>query len=151
MSHRNVSDYAASAIGTSLVIASFAPAFLFPNLGGILAFSLNSGLCGLALLSSENALERYPREWERITLALWLAISPWLLGFHGAASTSGQALSALPSSSYQPPGRFPIRKKLREQKSWYRNRGSGKGNLLINRSQEHDSIEDQLEELGSRL
>ena len=88
MSHRNVSDYAASAIGTSLVIASFAPAFLFPNLGGILAFSLNSGLCGLALLSSENALERYPREWERITLALWLAISPWLLGFHGAASTT---------------------------------------------------------------
>lgn len=88
MSHRNVSDYAASAIGTSLVVVSLAPAFLLPNLSGILAFSLNSGLCGLALLSSENALERYPREWERITLALWLAISPWLLGFHGVASTT---------------------------------------------------------------
>ncbi|MFS8116113.1 SPW repeat protein [Rhizobium jaguaris] len=88
MSHRNVSDNAASAIGTSLVIASFVPAFLFPSLGGLLAFSLNSGLCGLALLSSENALERYPREWERITLGLWLGISPWVLGFHDVASTT---------------------------------------------------------------
>ncbi|MBB6303779.1 SPW repeat protein [Rhizobium leucaenae] len=88
MSHRNASDYAACATGTSLVIAAFALAFVAPDLGGLLAFSLNSGLCGLALLSSENALERYPREWERITLALWLAISPWLLGFHDAAGAT---------------------------------------------------------------
>lgn len=88
MSHRTVSDHAAIAIGTSLVIASFASALLFPNLDGLLAFSLNSGLCGLALLSSENALERYPREWERITLSMWLATFPWLPGFHGGVATA---------------------------------------------------------------
>ncbi|WP_168879182.1 SPW repeat protein [Rhizobium sp. P28RR-XV] len=67
-------------IGIVLVVASFALIFLYPDLPGLGISTVNLALTGLLLLCSATVRDRAALEWERIVLAAWLALSPWMIG-----------------------------------------------------------------------
>jgi hypothetical protein len=80
MPHHSLSDYMTTTIAAILVIASLALLMLYPDLPGLAVSVVNLGLSGVLLLSGAALQDRNALAWERIALAAWLALSPWLIG-----------------------------------------------------------------------
>ncbi len=80
MRSQNPSDYVADTIGTVLIAASVTLLLLYPDLPGLAVSSVTFALTGLMLLSGGNMRDRRVLEWERVGLAAWLALSPWVVG-----------------------------------------------------------------------
>ncbi|MDK4718836.1 SPW repeat protein [Rhizobium sp. CNPSo 3968] len=73
-------DYMTDMIGIVLVVASVTLLFLCPDLPGLAASTANLALTGVLLLSGASVRDRNALAWERIALAAWLAVSPWMIG-----------------------------------------------------------------------
>ncbi len=80
MRNQNPSDYATDTIGAVLIVASVTLLLLYPDLPDLAVSSVNFALTGLMLLSGTNMRDRQVLEWERVGLAAWLAMSPWVVG-----------------------------------------------------------------------
>ncbi len=93
MTHRVVGDGIAGRVAGWLVMASFAVIFLFPDIDRMAVSALDFAFCGLALWSGRNSSDDRTRAWERIEIATWLVISPWVLGFDKVSVTTINALA----------------------------------------------------------
>ncbi|ENN85270.1 hypothetical protein RHSP_54423 [Rhizobium freirei PRF 81] len=80
MRSESLSDFSANAIGVFLVVASATLLFLYPDLPRLAVSTANFVLTGIVLMSGATQPDRQGLEWERIVLAAWLAVSPWVIG-----------------------------------------------------------------------